>query len=88
MSIRDFNGQRVEYQATLLDGEAVGGWQGFFGALSRQARKIEFKENEVVLLLRQATEQVAMTDTNSYTTAAPATPLADFAICGYSELTS
>lgn len=88
VSIRDFNGQRVEYQATLLDGEAVGGWQGFFGALSRQARKIEFKENEVVLLLRQQSEQVAITDTTSYTTAAPATPLADFAICGYSELTS
>lgn len=88
VGIRDFNGQRVEYQATLLDGEAVGGWQGFFGALSRQARKIEFKENEVVLLLRQQSEQVAITDTNSYTTAAPATPLADFAICGYSELTS
>jgi hypothetical protein len=88
VSIRDYNGQRVEYQATLLDGEAIGGWQGFFGALSRQARKIEFKENEVVLLLRQSTDQVAITDTNSYTTAAPAAPLADFAICGYSELTS
>jgi hypothetical protein len=88
VDIRDFNGQRVEYSASLLDGEAVGGWQGFFGALSRQARKIEFKENEVVLLLRQNNEQVAFTDTSSYTTAAPATPLADFAICGYSELTS
>lgn len=88
VSIRDYSGQRVEYQATLLDGEAIGGWQGFFGALSRQARKIEFKENEVVLLLRGQTEQVALTDTSSYTTAAPATPLADFAICGYSELTS
>jgi len=88
VSIRDFNGQRVEYSATLLDGEAVGGWQGFFGALSNQARKLEFRENEVILLLRQATEQVGITDSSSYTTAAPTAPLADVAICGFSELTS
>jgi hypothetical protein len=88
VSVRDFTGRDVEYSATLLDGEAVGGWQGFFGALSNQARKLEFRENEVILLLRTATEQVGLTDSSSYTTAAPTAPLADFAICGFSELTS
>lgn len=87
-SLRDFNGQRVEYQATLLDGEAVGGWQGFFGALSRSARAMEYKENEVVLLLRSQPEQVTLTDTSGYTTASPSAPLCDVALCGYSELTS
>lgn len=88
VSIRDYNGQRVEYSATLLDGEALGGWQGFFGALSNAARKLEFRENEVILLLRTASEQVGITDSSSYTTTAPTAPLADVAICGFSELTS
>jgi len=88
VSVRDYTGRDVEYSATLLDGEAIGGWQGFFGALSNNARKLEFRENEVILLLRTASEQVTLTDTSSYTTAAPTAPLADFAICGFSELTS
>jgi hypothetical protein len=88
VSVRDYTGRDVEYSATLLDGEAIGGWQGFFGALSNNARKLEFRENEVILLLRTASEQVGLTDSSSYTTAAPTAPLADFAICGFSELTS
>lgn len=88
VNIRDYNGQDLEYVAVLLDGESLGGWQGFFGALSRQARKIEFSENEVILLARAQNEQIAITDTNTYTTAAPTAPLVDTALVGYSELTS
>jgi hypothetical protein len=87
-SIRDFNGQRVEYSMRVLDGESVGGWQGFFGALKRQARKIEFQDNEVILLLRSQPDTVSVTDTVSVSTAAPTAPLVGIAICGYSELTS
>lgn len=88
VDFRDFNGQSIEFDVTLLDGEALGGWQGFFAALSNQARKLEFRENEVILLLRTASEQVSLTDTSSYTTAAPTAPLVGTAICGFSELTS
>jgi hypothetical protein len=88
VSFRDYNGQTMEFDVTLLDGEAVGGWQGFFSSLSQQARKVEFRENEVILLLRNPSEQVALTDTSSYTTAAPTAPLVGTAICGFSELTS
>lgn len=85
---RDRNGLDLEYSCVLLDGEAVGGWEGFFGALAKKARQIEYRENEVVLLLRSQPESVAITDTNSFTTAAPTAPLVGTAICGYSELTS
>jgi len=88
VSVRDYTGRDVEYSATLLDGEAIGGWQGFFGALSNNARKLEFRENEVILLLRTASEQVGITDSFGYTTAAPTAPLVGTAICGFSELTS
>lgn len=87
-SIRDFNGQRVEYSMRVLDGESVGGWQGFFGALKRQARKVEFQDNEVILLLRSQPDTVSIADSVSVSTAAPTAPLVGIAICGYSELTS
>ena len=72
----------------VLDGESVGGWQGFFGALKRQARKIEYQDNEVILLLRSQPDTVVVSDSRAQSTAAPFTPLADVAICGYSELTT
>lgn len=88
VSLRDYNGQRVQYVLKLLDGEAVGGWQGFFGALKREARKIEFQDNEVILILRSETDTVLVSDSHSVATAALVAPLADFAVCGFSELTS
>ena len=87
-TISDFNGYNLEYTMRVLDGESVGGWQGFFGALKRQARKIEFQDNEVILLLRSQPDKVVIGDTSTQTTSSPVTPLADFALCGYSELTS
>jgi hypothetical protein len=87
-TVNDFNGYRLEYSMRVLDGESVGGWQGFFGALKRQARKIEYQDNEVILLLRSQPDTVVVSDSRAQSTAAPVTPLADVAICGYSELTT
>lgn len=84
----DFNGRSVHYRVVLLDGEALGGWQQFFGAIVRSARKLEYKENEVILLVRSVNDGSLATDSLTYTTAAPAAPLVDTALVGYSELTS
>ena len=84
----DFNGQSVHYRVVLLDGEALGGWQQFFGAIIRSARKLEYKDNEVILLVRSVNDRTAYVDSQSYTTAAPTAPLVDTALVGFSELTS
>jgi hypothetical protein len=59
----DINGSKLIYEITLLDGEAVGGWQNYFGGLKRSTRKLNFRDNEVILLSRNQIEQVRITDT-------------------------
>jgi hypothetical protein len=78
-------GDALVYVVEALDGESIGGWESFFKSLSGEGRVIEFRENEVVVLLRGASEQVTLTDSITATSAAPVSTVGD-AIVGYSEV--
>jgi hypothetical protein len=85
VSASDRFGDALVYVVEALDGESIGGWESFFKSLSGEGRIIEFRENEVVVLLRGASEQVTLTDSITATSAAPVTTVGS-AIVGYSEV--
>lgn len=86
----DFNGQTLQYTATLLDGDAVGGWEGFFAITPRRFNQVDAPENEVLLLAREQSETLTINDTMTYATAAAPTdgPFADIDDCEFCELTA
>ena len=85
VSATDRFGNQLVYTVEALDGESIGGWESFFKALSGEGRVIEFRENEVVVLLRSASEQVTLTDSITATSAAPESEVG-VALVGYSEV--
>lgn len=85
VSATDRFGNQLVYTVEALDGESIGGWESFFKALSGEGRVIEFRENEVVVLLRSASEQVTLTDSITATSAAPVSTVGT-ALVGYSEV--
>jgi hypothetical protein len=85
VSARDRFGRELVYTVEALDGENIGGWENFFDALAREGRVVEFRENEVIILLRTASEAVALTDSVIATPDAPESRVG-FAIVGYSEV--
>jgi hypothetical protein len=85
VSARDRFGQSLVYTVEALDGENVGGWEAFFSALSREGRVVEFRENEVIVLLRIASETVTFTDSLAVSTGAPESRVG-FALVGFSEV--
>lgn len=78
-------GDALVYVVEALDGESIGGWESFFKSLSGEGRVIEFRENEVVVLLRSASEQVTLTDSITATSAASVSEVG-VALVGYSEV--
>lgn len=62
VSASDRNGQSLVWTVEALDGESVGGWEGFFAAIAEAARAVEFRENEVIVFLRPVTETVNCSD--------------------------
>jgi len=85
VSAVDRFGDQLVYSVEALDGESIGGWESFFKALSGEGRVIEFRENEVVVLLRSASEQITFTDSITATSAAPVSTVG-VALVGYSEV--
>ena len=85
VSATDRFGNSLVYTVEALDGESIGGWESFFKSLSGEGRVIEFRENEVVVLLRSASEQVTLTDSITATSAAPVSEVG-VALVGYSEV--
>lgn len=81
----DRNGQDLVWSVEALDGESVGGWQEFFAALSGVGRAVEFRENEVIVLLRALSETVSLTDSLTSASSAPESRVG-YAIVGYSEV--
>jgi hypothetical protein len=81
----DRNGQDLVWTIEALDGESVGGWASFFAALTGVGKQVEFRENEVVVLLRAFIETVTLTDTLTATSAAPESRVG-FALVGQSEV--
>ena len=81
----DRNGQDLVWTVEALDGESVGGWVEFFAALSGVGRVAEFRENEVVVLLRILADTVTLTDTLGAVAAAPESRVG-YAIVGQSEV--
>jgi hypothetical protein len=49
----DFNGQKLEYNATLIDGASVGGFEGYFSKQIRRYSPTDAPENEVLLAVRE-----------------------------------
>jgi len=85
VSAIDRNGQDLVWTIEALDGESVGGWSEFFSVLTGVGRQVEFRENEVVVLLRAFNETVTLTDTLTATAAAPESRVG-FAIVDQSEV--
>jgi hypothetical protein len=85
VSAVDRNGQDLVWTIEALDGESVGGWASFFAALTGVGRQVEFRENEVVVLLRALNETVTLTDTLTANSAAPESRVG-FALVGQSEV--
>jgi hypothetical protein len=75
----------LTFTVEALDGENIGGWEAFFDAISREGRVVEFRENEVIILLRIASDAVLLTDIVTATAAAPESRVG-FAIVGFSEV--
>lgn len=84
VAARDVSGKIMRYTVTAWDGEALGGWVNFFAAMGNSAKSFEFRDNEVIVLLRRAEETVTATDAASYSSAAPESR-ADYALADYSE---
>ena len=85
VSAQDRNGKDLVWTVEALDGESLGGWAAFFASLSGVGKVAEFRENEVVLLLRSPVETVSLTDSVTSSSAAPESRVG-FAIVGYSEV--
>lgn len=85
VSAVDRNGQDLVWTIEALDGESVGGWAEFFQALAAVGRVVEFRENEVVVLIRALSETVTLTDSLSASSAAPESRVG-YAIVGFSEV--
>jgi hypothetical protein len=81
-------GHALTYTVTILDGESVGGWVGFFQALAGSTKRFEWRDNEVILLVRSLTEAVTLTDTLAYTTATAAASkwVVGTSVLGYFEI--
>ena len=62
VSARDRFGSSLVWDIEALDGESVGGWVQFFGALAAAGSVVEFRENEVIILLRVQVEAVTAAD--------------------------
>jgi hypothetical protein len=78
-------GRELAYVVEALSGEALGGWETFFEALTREGAMVEFRENEVVVLLRTIGEQVTLIDTLTAISAAPESRVG-YAIVDQSEV--
>jgi len=85
VNARDRFGRELTFTVEALDGENIGGWEAFFDAISREGRVVEFRENEVIILLRIASDAVLLTDSVTATAAAPESRVG-FAIVGFSEV--
>jgi hypothetical protein len=85
VSANDRNGRELVWTVEALDGESIGGWESFFAELSRGGRVIEFRENEVVVLLRAPSQTVTLSDTATASAAAPESRVG-FALVGFSEV--
>lgn len=85
VSCSDRNGSELVWTIEALDGESIGGWEAFFGELARTGRVIEFRENEVVVLLRSPSETITLSDSATASSAAPESRVG-FALVGFSEV--
>jgi hypothetical protein len=73
------------YTATLLDGDAVGGWLTFYQRLMAARRENVVRDNEVLLLLRNVRDRLALTDDVDITSAAPVSTIGPARI-GYAQI--
>lgn len=85
VSCSDRNGKELVWTVEALDGESIGGWQTFFSELAKTGRVIEFRENEVVVLLRSPSETITLSDSATASSAAPESRVG-FALVGFSEV--
>ena len=76
---------RLTYEAEVLSGDGVGGWIQFYRKLLERQAHFVIRENEIVLLLRAAADEVHCGDSFVQTSAAPETRCG-FATAGFSEV--
>lgn len=85
VSAVDRNGKELVWTVEALDGESLGGWEAFFQSLSGVGKVAEFRENEVVILIRAFSETVSLTDSITSSSAAPESRVGT-ATVGFSEV--
>lgn len=74
-----------KYTVDALSGEAVGGWVEFFQDLAASTRQFVIRENEVLVIVRNAPETLYLAESMSYTSQSPESRIG-FAVIGSSEI--
>lgn len=80
-----FEDQTLRYFVHCVDGQALGNWTTFFKALATQATTFSIRENEVLIVLKSASDTVTVSESLSYVSATPENRV-DFALVGFSEV--
>ena len=81
---RDVDGINIRYAIRAVSGESLGSWYEFFRKMAAAGKQWIVRENEVLVLIRRFSDAVALTDTDSYVSAARESRVGT-ALVGYSE---
>ena len=85
VSIRDIGGIINRYKVSAVSGEALGGWLDFFNSLARQTQNINLYDEDQILLLKETSDTVELTDDATlYSTGKPESRT-DLATTDFSE---
>lgn len=80
-----FEDQTLRYFVHCVDGQALGNWTTFFKALATQAITFSIRENEVLIVLKSASDTVTVSESLSYVAAAPETRVG-YMLVGFGEV--
>ena len=84
VTISDITANILRYQVTALSGENIGGWVDFFKKLAKAGQGYTIRENEVLLKVRNFSDNLRLTDTLTVTSGSPIA-IVDISLVGYSE---
>jgi hypothetical protein len=71
VTIQDITKDVLRYKVTALSGENIGGWVDFFKKLAKSGQGYTIRENEVLLKIRNFSDNLKLTDTLTATSGSP-----------------
>lgn len=85
VAAQDKSGIFLRYRVRALSGESLGGWVEFFRKLAAAGKTYVIRENEVLILVRNLTDQVICGDDFTASSATPESRVG-YAMVGFSEV--